>query len=96
MTNLADVVQQLVKERDQAAKTVERLGAALAALNSGKRRELGAGCQRQHERGSQPPKEHGGQWCAGTVCRKGVLLSAWPKRRRCQLPLERRLQRPKS
>lgn len=40
MANLAGVVQQLRKERDQAAKTVERLDAALAALNgvsSGKR-----------------------------------------------------------
>ena len=33
MVNLAGVVQQLQKERDQAAKTVERLDAALAALN---------------------------------------------------------------
>jgi hypothetical protein len=40
MANLAGVVQQLKKERDQAARTVERLDAALAALNgdlSGKR-----------------------------------------------------------
>jgi hypothetical protein len=40
MANLAGVVQQLRKERDQAAKTVEQLDAALAALNglaSGKR-----------------------------------------------------------
>ena len=39
MTNLAGVVQQLRKERDQAAKTLERLVAALAALTgvSGKR-----------------------------------------------------------
>ena len=33
MANLAGVVQQLRKERDQAARTVERLEAALAALN---------------------------------------------------------------
>ena len=33
MTNLAGVVQQLRKERDQAARTLERLDAALAALN---------------------------------------------------------------
>ncbi len=33
MTNLVGVVQQLKKERDQAANTVERLDAALAALN---------------------------------------------------------------
>jgi hypothetical protein len=33
MTNLAGVVQQLRKERDQAANTVNRLDAALAALN---------------------------------------------------------------
>lgn len=33
MANLAGVVQQLQKERDQAAKTVGRLDAALAALN---------------------------------------------------------------
>jgi len=31
--NLADVVQQLRKERDQAARTVQQLDAALAALN---------------------------------------------------------------
>ncbi|MFZ0863054.1 MAG: hypothetical protein WCA27_31115 [Candidatus Sulfotelmatobacter sp.] len=35
MANLAGVVQQLKKERDQAAKTVERLDAALAALDGG-------------------------------------------------------------
>lgn len=33
MADLAGVVQQLQKERDQAARTVERLDAALAALN---------------------------------------------------------------
>ena len=32
--NLAGVVQQLRKERDQAARTVERLDAALAALDA--------------------------------------------------------------
>jgi hypothetical protein len=32
MANLAGVVQQLRKERDQAARTVEQLDAALAAL----------------------------------------------------------------
>jgi len=39
MANLAGVVQQLKKERDQAARTVEQLDAALAALTgvSGKR-----------------------------------------------------------
>jgi hypothetical protein len=35
MANLAGVVQQLRKERDQAARTVERLDAALSALNGG-------------------------------------------------------------
>ena len=33
MSNLAGVVQQLKKERDQAAKTVQQLDAALSALN---------------------------------------------------------------
>jgi hypothetical protein len=33
MANLAGVVKQLQKERDQAARTVEGLDAALAALN---------------------------------------------------------------
>src|SRR5215469_16377148 len=33
MTDLAGVVQELRKERDQAAKTMKRLDAALAALN---------------------------------------------------------------
>lgn len=39
MANLAGVVQQLKKERDLAARVVERFDAALAALNgvSGKR-----------------------------------------------------------
>jgi hypothetical protein len=35
MVNLAGVVQQLKKERDLAARVVERLDAALAALNGG-------------------------------------------------------------
>ena len=35
MANLAGIVQQLRKERDQAARTVERLDAALSALNGG-------------------------------------------------------------
>ena len=35
MGNLAGVVQQLRKERDQAASVVEQLDAALAALNGG-------------------------------------------------------------
>jgi len=35
MNRLADVVQQLRKERDAAAKTVGRLDAALSALNGG-------------------------------------------------------------
>jgi hypothetical protein len=42
MANLAGVVQQLTSERDRAARTVEQLDAALAALNgvsSGKRTE---------------------------------------------------------
>ena len=44
MANLAGVVQQLRKERDQAARTVERLDAALAALTgvSGKGRRTGS------------------------------------------------------
>jgi hypothetical protein len=33
MTNLAGVIQQLRKEREEAVKTVQRLDAALAALN---------------------------------------------------------------
>jgi hypothetical protein len=47
--NLAGVVQQLRKERDQAAKTVEQLDAALAALDgdsyatrTGTRRKISA------------------------------------------------------
>jgi len=35
MANLAGIVQQLQKERDQAARTVEQLDAALAALDGG-------------------------------------------------------------
>ena len=36
MTNMAGVVQQLQKERDQAARVVECIDVALAALNGGK------------------------------------------------------------
>ena len=39
MTNLPGVVQQLRKERDQAAKAIERLDAALAALDGGSPRK---------------------------------------------------------
>jgi hypothetical protein len=48
MANLAGVVQQLRKERDQAARTVQQLDAALAALTgvsgnrTGTRRRLSA------------------------------------------------------
>jgi hypothetical protein len=48
MANLAGVVQQLRKERDQASRTVEQLDAALAALTgvsgkvTGTRRHLSA------------------------------------------------------
>jgi len=35
MANLAGVVQQLRKERDRAARTVQQLDAALAALDGG-------------------------------------------------------------
>ena len=44
MANLAGVVQQLREERDRAAKTVEQLDAALAALTgvSGKGRGTGS------------------------------------------------------
>ena len=45
MTNLAKVVGQLKKERDRVASEVERLDAALAALNGsyGKRPRTGKG-----------------------------------------------------
>lgn len=42
MDNLAGVVQQLKKERDQAARTVERLDAALAALSGSSERKTGS------------------------------------------------------
>ena len=48
MANFAGVVQQLRKERDRAARTVEQLGAALAALagvsgeRTGTRRKISA------------------------------------------------------
>jgi hypothetical protein len=46
MANLAGVVQLLRKERDQAARTVEQLDAALAALNGGSYRKS-AGTRRR-------------------------------------------------
>jgi hypothetical protein len=54
MTNLAGIVQQLRKKRDQAARVVERLDAALAALNggsygkrTGQRRDLSAAARKR-------------------------------------------------
>lgn len=41
MANLAGVVQQLRKERDQAAKVLQGLDAALAALDGGSYRRTG-------------------------------------------------------
>ena len=41
MDNLAGIVRQLRKERDQAAGTVERLDAALAALTGAPRHKAG-------------------------------------------------------
>jgi len=41
MSNLAGVVQQLRKERDQTARTVEQLDAALAALTGAFRHKSG-------------------------------------------------------
>ncbi|MGO9085954.1 MAG: hypothetical protein ACLQBK_12060 [Candidatus Sulfotelmatobacter sp.] len=41
MANLAGVVQQLRKERDQSARTVEQLDAALAALDGVSRKKTG-------------------------------------------------------
>lgn len=42
MANLAGVVQQLRKERDRAARVVERLDAVLAALNGVSRKRTGS------------------------------------------------------
>jgi hypothetical protein len=46
MANLGTLVQQLRKERDQAAKEVERLEAALAALSDGAGRRNSSPCPR--------------------------------------------------
>ena len=71
MANLAGVVQQLRKERDQAARTVEQLDAALAALNgvSGKGQELGGVCLQQQGRGSRLRRERVGRRYAGQASR---------------------------
>jgi hypothetical protein len=62
MANLAGIVQQLRKERDQSARTVKRLDAALAALARSQEigLELAAACLRQYERGSLLRSEHAG------------------------------------
>ena len=81
MTNLADVVQQLVKERDQAARTVELLDAALAALNSGKRtrtRSRMSAAARARIAAAQRTR-----WARvrGNGAQKGSVVSAWPKKK---------------
>lgn len=43
MNNLAGVVEQLNKERDQAVKTMQRLDAGLAALSGTSGRKTGGG-----------------------------------------------------
>ena len=83
MTDLAGVVQELRKERDQAAKQVGRLDAALAALDGvsrGKitgtrsrlspaaREEEGVICRRSEENCRSPEKTVGkDQSCAEEV-----------------------------
>ena len=74
--NLAGVVQQLRKERGQAARTLEQLDAALAALDGGSygdRTELGARFQQQEGRGSRLPREHVGLRYAGEAGRTRTL-----------------------
>lgn len=89
MTNLAGVVQQLRRERDQAAKTVERLDAALEALNGvsrGKSTELAAACQRQHGRGSLLPSVRDGRG-HGEMGGRNRTWSQCPRGKTCPPPL---------
>jgi hypothetical protein len=87
MANLAGIVQQLKKERDQAAKTVKRLDAALTASVGlrGERQEAGTVYQRLHEQGSRLLSEHVGRRCADNVGkqRRKQTLSVCYALRRC-------------
>ena len=68
MANLAGVVQQLRKERDQAARQSNvstQHSPRSMAVRTGKGRAPGAGCQPQEGRGSRLPREHDGQRCGG-------------------------------
>jgi hypothetical protein len=96
MANLAGVVQQLRKERDQMAKTVRELDAALAALGGGSRRRAGnrsplsaAARERIARR-----REHGGQRCELPADGNRTLFRC-PRRRRRQPPLAGRSPQPR-
>ena len=91
MGNLAGVVQQLRKERDQAARVVEQLDAALAALNGGSRKKTGTRSrfQRQQGRGSRLRREHGGQRYAGWRAEANVVTM--PKKKTMSAAARRKI-----
>jgi hypothetical protein len=88
MANLAGVVQQLRKERDQAARTVERLDAALAALNGdsyGRKSGTRVRFQQQEGLGSRLPRDRDGRKCVG-IAGRNRTCSQCPRRKLCQPP----------
>jgi len=64
MANLAGIVQQLYKERDQAASMVNASMQHLLrsmVLHTGDAREHGTVCLRRRRQGSRQPSERGGR-----------------------------------
>ena len=93
MANLAGVVQQLRKERDQAVRTVQQLDAALAALNGVHLRrepELEAACRWRRGRGSPPRRGHDGLRRERMEDRSETSYRC-VRKKRCRLPLAERL-----
>ena len=93
MANLGGVVQQLRKERDQAARTVEQLDAALAALHgrSSYGRRTGISTE---DFSSGKGEDRGCPACAVGKRYEARARAVRPRGRRCQPPLEGRLPQP--
>ena len=93
MASLAGVVQQLRKERDQAARRSNNWTPRLprsTATHTEDELELGARFQQQEGRGSRLRREHDGLRCERMPDRRETSYRCLRKKR-CRLPLAGRL-----
>ena len=87
MANLAGVVRQLRKERDQAARTVEQLDAALAALTGVFHDKASTRSRLSSAARARIAAAQRARWERHTRrASRSTTLSLCPRRRRCRLP----------